>query len=428
MKSLSPSQRLALAAIALVLTLLSAASLFEAAARRPLWLDEYWGVHVCVVHATWRTLLLDGPSTQGSLHPFYYLLEKLLLIPWMPAPQRWWNLFLYFRLTTIFSFALSGAAIFYYGERLLSRLPAAPVFPARTLIAAGFALFFYNVQFAEYYAIEARPYSLWLLLSTLHFLLTLEALQRGWKSRGFVAAYGACSLFLCITASPGIFQLALSFGAIQLLHRRLGVAWAILPSVLASAYYMLDSQKWGYAPGGPWDYLQFMKEVGYKSFHARSGLVFFPVLAIALWRLWSWRRHRLARGTILYLLGLFSLTVVLAVACWWKGFLLASRQYIYLIPAYMLLYFVALHAVAELLETRLRKKLPWLGAGTILAVWAAVIVMKSVPELMRRAYDLPAAAERNLFFSENRTEPCVAPLGVPNEHEFETLNKKCRER
>lgn len=419
-------QRFALVLVFLLLCGLSAISLFEAAASRAVWLDEFFGIQVGAVHVTWRNLFVIGPNAQGSPHPLYYVLEKLWLTPWSHSPQRWWNLNLFFRLLPITYYSLAGGAIFLWSQAFFGRLWPRAGFSSRVLVAAALALFFYNVQFAEYYAIEARPYSLWLLLSTVHLLLTLDGFDRGWQGRGYRIAYGAVSLLLCSTASPGIFQLGASFMAIQMRHRRPRTWLVLVAPVLVSAYYMFSSQKWGYPPGSVLDYLGFMKEVAYKSFHARNAFAFAPVMLLACWKLWSLRRSPVARPLYFYLACLFALTFVLYLACWYKGFLLASRQYIYLVPVYLLLYFIALLAAADFLSARLKKWLPSIEPRWILGIWAAVIVAKSAPEMVRRAFSLPGAAAKWSFYGENTSEECTRFLAMPNEHEFESLNRRCR--
>ncbi len=412
--------------LALVLVVLSFTSLLEAAALRPLWLDEYFGVIVGMFEPDWITLFLKGPNSQGSLHPLYYALDKLIIVPWMPSPQRWWNLFLLFRLTPILSFSLSGALIFLYSVHILKRFPDYSYFPIRLLISTAFALFFYKVQFAEYYAIEARPYSLWLLFSTGHFLLTLEVLQEGWASRRLKLGYASCSLLLCLTASPGIFQLIISFVALQWIHRNLKVIPWILPALSCSVYYMLDSNKWGYGMGGFAAYLSSMKEVAFKSFHARNGFVFFPVFFIGCLQLWAWRKSPKIRSLVLYLACLLALTLALMAACWYKGFLLASRQYIYLIPLYLFIYFIALHAVGNAAANQIKKKFPRFKISWVIGAWAVLIVAKACPELVKRAYQLPSTATRLGFYQESALPECSNPLSTTSEGEFAALNQKCR--
>lgn len=422
----SLSRRLTSALIFALLCGLAVVSLLEAAASRSFWLDEFYGVQVNAIHETWRNLFVTGASSQGSPHPLYYMLEKLWLTPWEFMPQRWWNVNLFFRFGPIGAYALTGGFIFLFGERFLGRLwPSQPA-AIPTLVAAALALFFFNVQFAQYYAIEARPYSLWLLFTTLHLLLTLEAFERGWGGMRFLTLYGLASFFLCATASPGLFQLWISFVAIQLVHRKLRVWPVLLAPTLMSLFYAVQATIYAYPPGTYADYLGFMKEVAYKSFHARSGFVFYPILALSLWKLWSVRRSRAALAAYFFFSCLFVLSFVLCLACWHRGFLLASRQYIYLVPLYLCLYFAALMLVAELVAPRLKRWLPKAHPSWILAVWAAVIVGKSVPELTLRAWKLPEAAAKWNFHGENAAAECTKFLNVPNEQEWDALNKRCR--
>lgn len=254
--------------------------LLAASAGRALWHDEAFGILASVFGVSWRQLWWEGAPGQGSPHPLYYVWEKAALELWALAPQRYWNLFFYFRLTPIFFYALTGTAVFFGAYRALAQLLNPAAHALRAFVAAAFAFFFFRVQFAEYYALEARPYSLWLFLSTVHFFLTISLVLRGEVAPRHKAVYAFASALLCLVASPGLFQVALSFLAIAFPRRLLRDGWMVLPSVLIAAFYARDVGKSGYDTGDFLYYLQCLKEVAYKSFHARSGWVFFPIFFV----------------------------------------------------------------------------------------------------------------------------------------------------
>jgi hypothetical protein len=424
MEKLSPRQVSGLIGGALTLLALGMCSLLHAAPVRELWHDEAFGILASVRGVSWTDLWLRGAPGQGSPHPLYYVLEKALLGLWGEAPQRYWQFAFYFRLTPVFFYAAGGALVLAFTPRLLAVVfPRAP-FWQRAAIGAALGVFHLRIQFAEYYALEARPYSMWLFLSTAHLLLTLRLLPAGFETARQRRNYAALSALLAMVASPGIFQIGLSFVAIAWPKRLLRDSWVLVPSGLISVLYLHSVGVNGYNTGDVFWYLECLKEVAYKSFHARNGFVFFPVFAVGAWRIVARAscRWRLA----FYLGGLIALSAFLYAMCLWKGFLLASRQYIYLLPAFEVVYFFALWGAGELLDLasfRGRR----LGASGWLVVWSLFICAGSLREFAQRAATLPAALARDHVYGRVDTEICGRPMSSPGfgETQFAEMDRAC---
>ena len=409
-----------------VLAALAALSLLPAAPPRALWLDEAFGLHTGVINSSWFDLLWHGAPGQGSPHPLYYVWEKLLLAPWMPAPQHYWNLNFYFRLAPIFFYALSGAVMFVSASRALPHLFPRISSWQRSLIASAAAVFFYKIQFAQFYALEARPYSLWLFLSSAHLALTLPLLVAGFRGRGERLGYALVSTLLCFVASPGILQVGLSFLAITFPRRFLREVPFVIPAAVVAVFYVREVGHNGYSIGGYGYYLECLREVAYKSFHARNGWVFFSVLILALVRLATGSSLELRARLSFYLASLVGLSFLLYLMCRWDGFFLASRQYIYLLPAFEVLYGLALLQAAAWLALLppLRGKV---GVAGWITLWAALLLAQNIPELFHRAITLPAALAPYQLYGVKSGELCTKDIRAfgSSEQEIAKLDRSC---
>lgn len=281
------------------------------ALRKPLWTDETYGIQVASAQSI-ASLLIEGAHGQGSPSPLFYLLIRPFSVihdsPTL-APKAW-KPELYWRL-------LPGV-IMILGA-LLILLLSPPEF-GKSIPLWGVFLFLF-AQFHFYYAVETRPYSLWVVISILMLLGIFREFREPywWVVFPIIAA----------TATASMFQIAALGGAYLLCDRLLKspptypirLFGMLALGLIVALYYGHKNQHWGYTSEtwGTWPvFFGFCKS--YK----------WPFISsLALSALYLHRKN----ATYAWLtLGMF-LTFCSAPVSYWitrrYGFFFSERQYIY---------------------------------------------------------------------------------------------------
>jgi len=137
----------------------------EEAQVKSFWIDESWSLEHSVRDTGYLTMLFKGPPGQLSPAPLDYIILKIMddvkevsIFKGMP-PE------LYFRLSTIGYLFLSGLAVFLIFSAHIFKRNASLIALSLSSVFLLFGLFVYYFHpYLYYYALETRPYALWVSL------------------------------------------------------------------------------------------------------------------------------------------------------------------------------------------------------------------------------------------------------------------------
>lgn len=209
------------------------------AKQRPLWNDEIY-TQIFLSDATYRDILM-GNIKEGNTCPLYYLIQKGICdiysystpAEWDAGPSQWSQTSirtqLITRINSVVFMSLSVMAIFCYFARFYSGLAG--------VYSAFISLSSYMVWA---YLAEARPYALWVFLTTVQSLLFMVMIReqkadlRPWK--WLVGIH----ILLSLTAVFSLAQIVIiSFLLWILVEKRISkyVLLTVVPSILCLFYY-----------------------------------------------------------------------------------------------------------------------------------------------------------------------------------------------
>lgn len=205
------------------------------AEHKPLWNDEIYSQTENIHQRTYAYLFL-GRAKEGNNFPLFFVLQKAVCdLSMYQTPDLWHqeNVFdrLLLRLNPVFFMSLTVMCIFFYFARFHS--------PATSLYSLF--LTFSSVMIWVYWA-EARPYSLWMFLTTIQALYFLYLSQR--KEPISCRAWGlltAIHILLSLTIVFGFAQIAVVSGLLWVLKERNWKRYVLLtliPMGIAIFYYM----------------------------------------------------------------------------------------------------------------------------------------------------------------------------------------------
>jgi hypothetical protein len=179
--------------------IISACRLVPLATLKPMDADERTELAEALDISTIE-LVMNGPDAELNRAPLSYLLDKGMLALARGKPHWHFNLNLYFRILPILYFSLMVTACYALWLKFL--LKAAVPFYHAFLAAAAFSILMLTNPDLTNYAIENRPYSLWIFLSVLHFFLLLKLLE----NKKFYPLYWLGSLLLMVNVVGGLVQ------------------------------------------------------------------------------------------------------------------------------------------------------------------------------------------------------------------------------
>lgn len=363
----------------------------EATSRKPFWLDEVHSFQQDISQKSWFEIARNGATAQGSPSPLSYIIERgiyqlrtgfnyLGLQPWQ-----------YLRVQNPLIIVI---ALFAF----LALWPA----KSRTFLLLCALGFMFNGTIA-YFATEMRPYSLWALLS----FISLFGLLNNFGKTTF--QYLALIL-LSFTATASAYQLvalALALLVNFWVTKRKGVKndfslaiWLVLAAGMAiNLYYITRISSGGY-PTPSWTSFWF---------YWRDYL---PVaicgLILALGNIRRLNQFRLvaaltAAGWIL--LGPLSFQMTIA-----KTFFFDPRQYIYYIPAALLLTYLALTQFSQGKQS----KILWWGLSAFLLFFSFRQTTWGFQFIYHR---LRTPVTVQIPTNYEALAPHV-PMGIPTNYEF----------
>jgi len=205
------------------------------AEHKALWNDEIFTQVSSVSHQSYAQHWL-GKIGEGNNTPLFYSIQKLFfqLIQYQ-TPDLWneQNLYdrLVLRINPIFFMAASIACIFFYFSKTYS------------LWIGVYSLFISISSFVVWdYWVEARPYTLWIFLTTVHTLHFLNLFRQEVISRKAWIGLTIIHFLLCFSTIFSVAQITIVSALLWLLKERNWkkyILTAIIPTFITLYYFML---------------------------------------------------------------------------------------------------------------------------------------------------------------------------------------------
>ena len=210
------------------------------ASGKPLWNDEYFTLLSSTLGTSYEKML-SGHIGEGNNSPLFYFLQKLQCDLFAFHPRENWaqgkwegeDIFaqIFLRIQPVIAIAIALCALFYY-------------FGSRYSLLVG--LYSLAVALSSFmlwqHWTEARPYALWLSLSTIQMLLLLEILKKGFEDKRSWRFLCGIHCLLALTASISMIQIvASSFVLWVFVYRRClaHVFMAVIPLMICLFYYFM---------------------------------------------------------------------------------------------------------------------------------------------------------------------------------------------
>ena len=418
---------------------LSFASLFK-----PFWPDETHGFCLAVAH-TVTNLFLHGAG-EASPSPLYYLLERAAYAAFHYAPQEYFDIRLFNRIPQILHWSFASCGVGLYACYVL-RKEQISSFGIALATGIAVSLFFHSNSFGAYYAIEDRAYSLWVSLSTIHYLFFLENIKRPLK-RGAWIFYTIVSILMILTAYVSAAQICIAIGVSYLVWSPWSArAKSELPrnllllfvcGVLAAHYYFNVIQMTSYSPD--WfttkNYFDSLFDVTLKTIHIHHRLGFFILFPfIFLLIPYLCRKNNQYIAIWLSTIFLYLLTFFFYKGSQMKGGIWAPRYVIFLIPSLFAFYCANITAVFFYGEVFLKRffRSRYIFVG-LLALWSTAEIFSRIPSYWSSIkHDYVTFQQRNAISKSIHLECAESIVGPrfmfcedsdPKKLEF--LNEYCR--
>jgi len=203
------------------------------AEHKDLWNDEIYSQISSVKGQSYSSLFL-GRVGEGNTCPLFYSIQKVICdIGQYKTPDLWHhqNAFdrLILRLNPVFFMSGAIACIFFYFSRFYS------------LWAGLYSLFIALSSFMVWeHWVEARPYSLWIFLTTLQSLYFLYLVRCEKISRRAWSGLTIVHFLLSLTIVFSVAQIAIVSGLLWVMkerHWKKYILTALIPSAIAIFYY-----------------------------------------------------------------------------------------------------------------------------------------------------------------------------------------------
>jgi len=241
--------------LALLLFLICLRIGFHQAYHKQVWNDEIY-THMTNVSAISYGDILLGRVKEGNTCPLFYLIQKTICdITQYTAPPQWsgpnrdWQFSnlesqILLRINPVIFMSLFIVSIFYYFSRYFS------VWAGLYSIVISFSSF----MLWSYWA-EARPYALWVFLTTLQSLIFLYLIResgnkkQGWRGLSIV------HVLLSLTVVISIIQIIIVSVLLWLVlekNWRKYIALCVVPVIIGCVYYALSPKYEFWFKDGPW--------------------------------------------------------------------------------------------------------------------------------------------------------------------------------
>lgn len=224
---------------------------FRLAYDKPLWNDELYTLISSVRGLSYGDIFL-GRVGEGSNCPLFYLIQKSICdIAQYTVPEPWisgvWgheDLYsqILIRISPVVCMALAIVLIFYFFNRQYSLW--AGVYSVAVSLSS-FMIWFYWA--------EARPYALWVLLTTMQLLMFLrmtgEGRKNGWVKLSII------HILLSLSVTVSIIQIAIVSLLLWIFFDRRWKKYILLfviPSAICLTYYALAPKYDFWFKEGPW--------------------------------------------------------------------------------------------------------------------------------------------------------------------------------
>jgi hypothetical protein len=422
--------------LALALFLLFFVFLLLAAQGKPFWQDESNSQTGYTMQTIWSALRY-GSNNEASKSPLPHITDRLLFIALDFRPHQTFDLRFILRVLPAFYWSAANTFLFFFLRRRLANALKVSSYHA-LLLAAGGAVFCYSNSFCAYYAIESRPFSLWVSLSLLQFL-SLWALLENFHSRRAQASFLLLNALLSLTTYASCFQVGIVCLLLQLsetLETRRWRWWGvrqklILASLASSAFldwFYMHAKKLEFAPADLALYASSLLEVMLKTFHhhgPQPAWVTFPLFFIFAPCFWWKRDRRIFLGCLGAWLFVAS-TFALYLGSLKGGSLFASRYVIYIVPSLTFLYLAGLVALLMTIGKWIERIVHRNSFLALLSIWCLAQVggtaWKSGKSI---AQDIPRFHARNTI-RKSELPRCVHPALEGSAIQLEELNDLCR--
>jgi hypothetical protein len=403
-----------------------------AAQGKPFWLDESNSLHWFTKYGLWETLR-NGADGESNRSPLSYVVFRSLMRLWNDRPQEFWDLRFFFRIPTAFFWAAANTFLFFFLKKRLAEIFSRGV---SILLALGATIFCFSNSFATYYAIEARPFSLWLSLSLLQTLFLWELL--GGRSRTTAILFFFTNLVLAFTTYASVAQIGIACLLLQAHEASLGKKWLWwgplqkylflnLSCSFFLIWYYLPNQKMTFTPSPFELYFISVREVVLKTFHhhgTQPAWVSFPFFFLWVPYFWA-RENKKVFFFCLSSVGLLLSTFILYLGTLRGGALFYSRYAIYIVPGLSFLYVFGLAALARLADAWLTKKIKQSIFVPLLVIWSLFQVIPSVWEWSLALPKDYARFQQRHSYEKNPAPLCVEDIAqLPDK--LEAQNDFCR--
>ncbi len=358
--------------------------------KKPVWNDEIYTQTNTVEKSSVKDIL-TVKFEEGNSSPLFYLIQKgFQAVLGYHFPQKWngeWEIEdlwtqTVMRLPANFFMSLALTAMFWFFAREYSL--GAGLFALVTGLSS---------YMAAAYWLEARPYSLWFLLTTLLCLVFLRVCYRGKVTDRDLGALAVLYLLLSFTVIFGALQIVCFSLFLILIDRsraRAVLAVSVLPGLICAAYYVFSPK-----------FKFFFREGAGELIGAsipQDRMLMLAVYAAAC--LFAWGQAQNGRFKIFprpdelrakMFLGLTGLTLAAALAVLavfrakadpgHAGFMISNRYFIFLAPVGAVAVTISVIEILRALKGRVWLQGGFLaaaGALTVFRIYRTVILAREV--------------------------------------------------
>lgn len=308
---------------------------------KPLWNDELYSQIASVDNISYASIV-GGQVREGNNTPLFYLIQKAICdLAHYRLPYVWKGGDIYdpyaqtlLRLAPIVSIALALVVVFYFFARY------------QGLVMGIYALSLFATSFAIWaYIAEARPYALWLLLTTLQVIVFYQSLKDDSAPRWRNLAIVHC--LLSLTSAFGMLQavlVAMLYFFFKRSHQISRYLWILCIPLALGLFYQYQAPKYQFHVG---DMISLL------SMHlSLDRLIFLSVYLSCVFVIPNWRRQWVSMAencVVLFFFGL--LLACVSLIMYYQslhvppdvGFGLAPRYFINLAPVGSLAIILSAH-------------------------------------------------------------------------------------
>lgn len=226
---------------------------FWQAFHKPLWIDEHFGLISSVERLSYGDILL-GRMREGNNSPLFFLIQKGICdvagyeppAPWLNGDWDYQDVGsqILTRVNPVFFMSLSVALIFYYFSRTFG------LWPGVYSLAVSLSSFMVWTHWAE-----ARPYALWVFLTTVQSLIFLRIVGQSENARKAWLGLALVHFLLSLTIFISIVQIVVVSSLVWFLSERdwrKYVLILVVPMGVAVTYHLSALKLAFWFAEGPW--------------------------------------------------------------------------------------------------------------------------------------------------------------------------------